>query len=405
MKFKGLFKLVTTAALSAAIIFSASGVANAVTGTWKEDEKGWWYSYSDNTYAKSKWLEINGHWYYFDASGYMDYSGYREGYWLGSDGAYNSNFKGGKWASNKTGKWYTDASGWYPVSQWLKIDGKYYYFNKDGYAATNQWVGDYYLDKDGVWVENAQRIDYSGKYVETVSGRGVITVEKVNKNYDDYTISVEWSSSASEMNTWSFTGSFDANGTLTYKDGKKAKVTFAADESSTSETIYKDMTGSITIKDGVLTWDDKKENIAKDTKFEKEKTSEETSTDAGIDYSGTYTEKKNGSAYMAIKKNNDGSYSVEISWPREVSEADAKKDIKEYYEWTLSGTFDKDGNLKYENAYKVRAVYQSSDKTTTTPLAKNLSGTITIQKDTLTWVSNNDIFEEDPVFVNNAYEE
>ena len=38
---------------------------------WNKDDHGWWYADSATTYYKSRWAEINGKWYYFDDNGYM----------------------------------------------------------------------------------------------------------------------------------------------------------------------------------------------------------------------------------------------------------------------------------------------------------------------------------------------
>lgn len=62
----------------------------------------------------------------------MDYSEYRDGYWLGSDGALVDGYFG-QWKSDSTGWWFEDTSGWYPSSQYVWIDGVNYYFNASGY--------------------------------------------------------------------------------------------------------------------------------------------------------------------------------------------------------------------------------------------------------------------------------
>ena len=84
-------------------------------------------------YPKSQWQKVDGKWYYFTADGYMDYSEYREGCWLGADGAWVEQYFGGHWMQNATGWWYEDASGWYPKSEWLWIDGVKYWFMESGY--------------------------------------------------------------------------------------------------------------------------------------------------------------------------------------------------------------------------------------------------------------------------------
>ena len=103
-------------------------------GTWKCDSYGWWFE-DNGWYPVSQWLKIDGKWYYFTSSGYMDYSEYRDGCWLGSDGAWVEEYYGGHWCSDSYGWWYEDSSGWYPYSQYLWIDGTEYWFDASGYWA------------------------------------------------------------------------------------------------------------------------------------------------------------------------------------------------------------------------------------------------------------------------------
>ena len=102
---------------------------------WKCNSTGWWVEDTTGWYPVSQWQKIDGKWYYFLDSGYMDYSEYRDGYWLGSDGALVDGYYG-QWKSDSKGWWFEDTSGWYPQSQYLWIDGTSYYFGADGY-----WTG------------------------------------------------------------------------------------------------------------------------------------------------------------------------------------------------------------------------------------------------------------------------
>ena len=102
---------------------------------WKCNSTGWWVEDTTGWYPVSQWQKIDGKWYYFLDSGYMDYSEYRDGYWLGSDGALVDGYYG-EWKSDSKGWWFEDTSGWYPQSQYLWIDGTSYYFGADGY-----WTG------------------------------------------------------------------------------------------------------------------------------------------------------------------------------------------------------------------------------------------------------------------------
>lgn len=42
----------------------------AATQSWIQDSRGWWYQYSDGSYPASAWRKIDGKWYYFDSNGY-----------------------------------------------------------------------------------------------------------------------------------------------------------------------------------------------------------------------------------------------------------------------------------------------------------------------------------------------
>ena len=114
--------------------YDADGTSNYdAVGTWKNDANGWWYEDSSGWYPVAQWMKIDGKWYYFMADGYMDYSEYRDGCWLGSDGAWVEEYYGGTWICDSTGWYYQDAYGWYPTNQYLWIDGVKYWFNADGY--------------------------------------------------------------------------------------------------------------------------------------------------------------------------------------------------------------------------------------------------------------------------------
>ena len=101
-------------------------------GSWKANSTGWWFEDTAGWYPQSQWVKIDGKWYYFTADGYMDYSEYRDGYWLGADGAWVEGYENGTWHVDSTGWWFED-NGWYPANQYLWINGTEYYFDSKGY--------------------------------------------------------------------------------------------------------------------------------------------------------------------------------------------------------------------------------------------------------------------------------
>lgn len=76
-----------------------------VKGTWKQNEKGWWYEYADGTFPKGKWEQIEGEWYAFNENGYMRKGWYQEGekwYYLNDNGtmAHDTEVEGYKLGSD-----------------------------------------------------------------------------------------------------------------------------------------------------------------------------------------------------------------------------------------------------------------------------------------------------------------
>lgn len=118
-------------------------------GEWKSDATGWWYEDSKGWYPKNEWLKIDGIWYFFAPSGYMASEEYYNGYWFNKNGSWDSQYFL-TWKSNATGWWVEDISGWWPASRWLKIDGCWYYFNAEGYMVTSQYIDGYWINAEGV---------------------------------------------------------------------------------------------------------------------------------------------------------------------------------------------------------------------------------------------------------------
>ncbi len=130
--------------------FSYAENENSETEQWKwvTNEDGTRYENKDD-YAKSKWLKIDGYYYYFNDDGYIQQNCYVQGYWLNEEGKWIEAYSNGQWKKNSIGKWYED-KGWYPVNRWLKVDGNYYHFNENGYMEKGCYVDGYWINSDGL---------------------------------------------------------------------------------------------------------------------------------------------------------------------------------------------------------------------------------------------------------------
>lgn len=67
------------------------------------------------------------------------------------------------WVQDGLGKWYRHTDGSYPKNKWEEIEGRWYWFNEDGYAYQSQWVlykeNWYYLDNTCAMVCGLQIIN------------------------------------------------------------------------------------------------------------------------------------------------------------------------------------------------------------------------------------------------------
>ena len=124
-KKKSVFMLISICVL---LMFST---VTASAGTWKKNNIGWWYQEGNNKYPANQWKLINGKWYWFNKNGYMA-TGWQK----------------------ISGKWYYLQNNGAMLGQgWHKIGNKWYYMYSSGALAVNTWVGNYYVDGNGVWIQ------------------------------------------------------------------------------------------------------------------------------------------------------------------------------------------------------------------------------------------------------------
>ena len=181
------FRKLCCAALAAGLMLPqvvAIG-SEAATGTWKKSSKGWWYSYSDGSYAANEWVKDGGKWYYFDDYGYMFTGWISENgkwYYLGKNGAMVNGWK------KISGEWYYFKGGAMQTG-WKKIGGQWYVFDyKDGYMITGWYSEDddfYYLDEIGGFMVT-----------------GEVEIEGVAYTFDDNGVLVDPGPEVIESGSW-----------------------------------------------------------------------------------------------------------------------------------------------------------------------------------------------------------
>ena len=134
--------------MSAILLASSLAPSNVQAAAWKQNKTGWWWQEDNGSYPVSTWKSIRENWYYFDQNGYM-----------------------------KTG-WLKEKENWYYLGSandgamktgWQKVNGSWYYLDasgvmKTGWQGTN--TGWYYLDPSGAmhtgWLKDNDAWYYLG---------------------------------------------------------------------------------------------------------------------------------------------------------------------------------------------------------------------------------------------------
>ena len=107
-------------------------------------------------YAKNRWQKIDGKWYYFDKDGIMEADAYRGGYYLKKDGSWNGKAAATGWKNGNKGWLYFTSPKTVITNGWKKIDGKWYFFKETKTAAESEFVKGYWFDKNCVQSDPAR---------------------------------------------------------------------------------------------------------------------------------------------------------------------------------------------------------------------------------------------------------
>ena len=139
-----------------------------------QEENNNWRFYEHNK-PVTNWKKIQGKWYYFNKDGHRLSNTTFDGYVFNKDGVMAEN----GW-NFINGKWYfANSSGKISQNKWEKIGGAWYYFDKDGIMLSNTTFDKYLLTKSGAMATNGwAKIDQNWYYA-TSSGK--ISQEKWEK--------------------------------------------------------------------------------------------------------------------------------------------------------------------------------------------------------------------------------
>ncbi|MFR5243443.1 MAG: hypothetical protein ACLTFJ_01270 [Clostridium sp.] len=168
----------------------SSTTPKTLAGSWKQNQNGWWYQYTNGTWPSNSWVKLlvqgGETWYYFNKDGYMSTGWlFENNIWYYLDpqtGTNNGRMMtgwqqiGGQWyyfnqnGSMATG-WNYINNNWYfldhqaggnngrMMTGWHMISDKWYYFSTDKLAGEGSMYADrmtpdgFYVNKDGVWVQ------------------------------------------------------------------------------------------------------------------------------------------------------------------------------------------------------------------------------------------------------------
>ena len=121
----------------------------------EEVKEGWqeennnWRFYEHNK-PVTNWKKIQGKWYYFNKDGNRLSNTTFDGYVFNKDGVMAEN----GW-NFIHGKWYfANSSGKISQNKWEKINDSWYYFDKDGIMLSNTTINSYLLTNSGAMAEN-----------------------------------------------------------------------------------------------------------------------------------------------------------------------------------------------------------------------------------------------------------
>ena len=105
----------------------------AATDKWVLVDTDWYYFDTEGA-ALIGWHEIKDVYYYFHENGIMAADEWIGEYYVNENGAWIEDAVEEKWVKDTNGQWwYQEPDGSYPANEWEYIDDEWYYFGADGY--------------------------------------------------------------------------------------------------------------------------------------------------------------------------------------------------------------------------------------------------------------------------------
>ena len=114
------------------------------------------------------------------------------------------------WKQDGTGWWYTEGNSY--ATGWRIIDGKWYYFHTNGYMAHDCWIGEYYINSNGIWATDNNGINKENlKNNYNQNSNKVSTIN--NSNYSNvYNEIIKMKSKYQEGMSWNNDNFYTWNG-------------------------------------------------------------------------------------------------------------------------------------------------------------------------------------------------
>ncbi|MBQ3543804.1 MAG: Ig-like domain-containing protein [Lachnospiraceae bacterium] len=171
------------------------------------------------------WVQQNGKWYYYDNSGVMQTSKWIDNkYYVKADGSmavseFVGNYyldengvwvTGSKWL-NLNGTYYYIKSGIVQKSKWVKVGSYYYYFNASGVMQANKWINNtYYVKSNGVMATS----EFVGNYYVDENGVWITGTKWVKVGSDYYYLVKGVAQKSKWLKVGSYYYYFNANGVM-----------------------------------------------------------------------------------------------------------------------------------------------------------------------------------------------